>query len=305
MTRTVSGWILLFLGALLLGAGVITLVIGPAEVQKVPLDVDTDTFLTGQAQKLNPATGEVEDVPVKVLSNTKVDPKKSDDEVVVWVNYACVNIDRGDPPDCLKADDDRLISNTMDTFASDRHTGIAVNDAKYVGEDATKHEGLVNKFPFNTEKKSYQLWDSLLGTTVTATYDSTVELDGLKIYKFTVDVPKTDAKIAGDVEGTYQAKKTIWVEPRTGAIVDQEQHEKRLLPDGSVVLDMSLEFTDATVKQSIADGEDNFGLLDLVGRTVPIAGILGGLICLGAAGFLLLAPRRRTPAVDEQEYAQV
>lgn len=305
MTRIVSGWILLFLGTLLLAAGLITLIIGPEEVQKVPLDVDTDTFLTGQAQKLNPATGEVEDVPVKVLSNTKVDPKKSDDKVVVWVNYACVNIDRDDPPDCLKADDDRLISNTMDTFASDRHTGIAVNDAKYVGKDATKHEGLVNKFPFNTEKKSYQLWDSLLGTTVTATYDSTVELDGLKTYKFTVDVPKTDAKIAGDVEGTYQAEKTIWVEPRTGAIVDQEQHEKRLLPDGSVVLDMSLEFTDATVKQSIARGQDSFGLLDLVGRTVPIVGILGGLICLGAAGFLLLAPRRRTPAVDQQEYAQV
>ena len=140
----------------------------------MPLDVDTDTFLTGQAQKLNPATGEVEDVPVKVLSNTKVDPKKSDDKVVVWVNYACVNIDRDDPPDCLKDDDDRLISNTMDTFASDRHTGMAVNDAKYVGKDATKHEGLVNKFPFNTEKKSYQL----LGQSAGDDRDRDVRLHG-------------------------------------------------------------------------------------------------------------------------------
>jgi hypothetical protein len=298
MKKTVSGWILLFLGALLLTAGVITLAVGPGKVQKVPLDVDSDTYLTGQAQKLNPGTGQVEDVPVKVYSNTKVDPKKSDDKVVVWVNYTCVNIDRDNPPNCLADDDDRLISNSVDTFASDRHTGMAVNDPKYVGQDAAKHEGLVNKFPFNTEKKTYPYWDDLLGTTVNAKYDSTVEVQGLKTYLFKVSVPKTNAKIAGDVEGTYQTEKSIWVEPRTGAIVNQEQHETRLLPDGSVVLDMALKFTDATVKQSVADGKDNLGLLNLVGRTVPIVGIGGGLICLAAAAFLLLSGRRPEAPMD-------
>jgi len=305
MKQTVSGWILLFLGALLLAAGIITLVLGPERVQKVPFDVDSDTYLTGQAQKLNPATGEVEDVPVKVYSNTTVDPKKSDEKVVVWVNFTCVNIDRDNPPDCLKDDDDRLITNSIDTFASDRHTGIAVNDPKYVGKDAAKHEGLVNKFPFNTEKKTYQYWDDVLGTTVSATYDSEVQVGGMKTYQFKVDVPKTDAKIAGDVEGTYQTVKTIWVEPRTGAIINQQQHEQRLLPDGSTVLDMSLKFTDATVKQSVADGKDNIGLLNLVGRTVPIVGIVGGLICLGASVFLLLASRRRSPGVEQRELAHV
>ncbi len=295
MIKTVSGWILLFLGTLLLAAGLITLILGPSRVEKVPLDVDTDTFLSGQAQKLNPVSGKVEDVPVKVLSNTTVDPDKSDSTVVVWVNKVCANIDTDNPPNCVDASDDRLITNDIDTFASNRHTGMAVNEEKYVGADAVKHEGLVNKFPFNTEKKTYPLWDGLLAKTVPARYDSTVEVGGVKTYVFKVAVPATDAKIAGDVEGTYETTKTIWVEPRTGAILNQEQRERRLLPDGGVVLDMSLAFTDKTVAAGVKDADDNLALLDLVEKTVPLVGIIGGIICLAASIFLLLAGRRRTP----------
>ena len=58
------------------------------------------TYLTGQADKLNPTTGKVEHVPVRVISRTQVDPSKSDDDVIVFVN-ACVNVDKGQPPGCL------------------------------------------------------------------------------------------------------------------------------------------------------------------------------------------------------------
>ena len=58
-------------------------------------------------------------------------------------------------------------------------------------------------------------------------------------------------------------------------------------------------------RQSVSDGKDNLGLLNLVGRTVPIVGILGGLICLGAAAFLLLSGRRCAPGVEQRELAHV
>lgn len=292
MKKTVAGWILLFLGAFVLAVGILALTIGPGLTQRTPLNVNSYTYLTGQAQKLNPATGRVDNVPVTVLNRTQVDPKRSDGEVIVFVSYTCVNINRDNPPACLKDNDERLISNSIDVFAADRHTGMAVNGVKYVGADANVHHGLVNKFPFDTKRRDYQYWDSLLNKTVTASYVRTTDIDGLTVYEFKVDVPPTKAKIAGDVEGTYETHKSVFVEPRTGAIIDQRQHETRLLPDGSTVLDMNLRFTDATVSKGVQDGKDNLKQLDLTGKWVPLAALVLGVVLLVLGLFLLIAGRR-------------
>ncbi len=292
MKKTVAGWVLLFLGAFVLVVGILALTIGPGLSERTPLNVNSYTYLTGQAQKLNPATGKVEDVPVKVLSRTQVDPKRSDGDVVVFVNYTCVNIDRNDPPNCLKDNDSRLITNSVEVFAADRHTGMAVNGSKYVGSDAVEHHGLVNKFPFNTQRKDYQYWDGLLEKTVTASYVRTTSIQGLTVYEFKVDVPPTDAKIAGDVEGTYQTEKQIYVEPHTGSIVDQRQHEQRLLPDGSTVLDMSLQFTDETVTKGVEDAKAGVSQLRLISFWLPLGALVLGAVLVLLGAFLLIAGRR-------------
>ncbi len=98
MKKTVPGWILLFLGGFLLVLAILLAAVAPGMTQKTPLNVDSNTYLSGQAQKLNPSTGEVEDVPVSVLNKTRVDAKKSDDDVMVFVSYSCVNINRDNPP---------------------------------------------------------------------------------------------------------------------------------------------------------------------------------------------------------------
>ncbi len=286
----VGGAALLVLGAFLVIAALMMWFWAPPRAERVPLNVDTLTYLTGSADKLDPLTGEVaRDVPVWVRSRTQTDASKSDGDVVVFVSTTCVNVDEGaDARQCLTKDDPRLITDAIDVFAADRHTGMAVNGEKYVGADATEHRGLVNKFPFDTEKKDYQYWDSLLGTTVTASYDSTVRLQGLKTYKFVVSVPQTEAEVADGVDGTYAAEKEMWVEPRTGSIVDQSQHEVRKLPDGGTILDMSLKFTDATVKSGVADGKSNIKTLDLLRGWVPITGGIVGLASLLLGAFLLL-----------------
>jgi hypothetical protein len=292
MKKTVAGWILLFLGAFILVVGILALTIGPGLTQRTPLNVNSYTYLTGQAQKLNPATGKVDNVPVTVLNRTQVDPKKSDGSVIVFVSYTCANINRDNPPACLKDNDERLISNSIDVFAADRHTGMAVNNPKYVGADATLHRGLVNKFPFDTQRKDYPLWDTVLNKTTTAAYVKTTDIGGVTVYEFKVDVPPTKAKVAGDVEGTYETHKDIYVEPKTGAIIDQRQHEIRLLPDGSTVLDMSLRFTDATVSKGVSDAKANIKQLDLTGKWLPLAGLVLGVLLLLLGLFLLIAGRR-------------
>jgi hypothetical protein len=305
--KVVTGWVLTLLGAFLLITALLLRFWAPAHAERTPLDTSNDTFLTGQADKLNPATGKLEHNPVWVVSRTRTDSKKSDDKVIVFVNTTCVNVDDGpDSHQCLKEDDPRMISDSIDVFAADRHTGQAVNDKKYIGADGVAHEGLVNKFPFDTQKKDYQYWDGTLGAAATAKYEGEVEINGLKTYKFQFTVPPSKIQVAEGIEGTYEIDKQMWVEPRTGAIVDQAQHEVRKLTDGSTILDLSLRFTDETKSQGVTDAKSNLKTLDLTFVWVPLIGLVGGLICLVVAGFLLLSGRRpEAPAVEQREPAHV
>lgn len=294
--RKIIGLVLLGLGAFLLVTGLLTTLWVPGQVKKTPLDVDSTTHLSGSAQKLNPATGDIEDIDVKATSWTKADSKRSDDKVIVFVNTTCLVIDEGDVPDCVDADDPegRLVNASSDVFSTDRVTGLAVN-GKYLPAGAEEKEGLVNKFPFDTEKKDYEYWDGMLGAPVTAAYDGTEDLDGLETYKFHILVEDTPAEVVEGVQGTYSTDKYIWVEPVTGSIVNQTQHEVRTLDDGTKVLDLDLGFTEDQVSDGIKDGKANAGQIDLITGTVPLVGFIGGIIALLAGAFLVFAGRK-----DEQ-----
>ena len=109
--RKWAALLLIFLGAFLVVTAGVAKFWGEDAAERTPLDVNTYTYLTGEADKLNPATGELEHVPVAYQSLTQADPDKSDGDVVAFVNTKCVNIDRDDPPPCLPDTDDRLITN--------------------------------------------------------------------------------------------------------------------------------------------------------------------------------------------------
>lgn len=287
------GLVLLGIGAFLLVAGLLCTTWAPGVVKKTPADTKSISHLTGTAQKLNPKTGEVDDLEVKVLSDSRTDADKSDDDVVSWVVIQCAVIDENDPPDCVDADDDRLITNTLSTFASDRNTAEAVNDEKYLGEDSELREGLVNKFPFDTEQKTYDYWDSMLGRTVEAKFEDTEEFDGLETYRFHIDVPETEAEVLDGVDGFYSMDKTMWIEPRTGAVIKQAQHEIRTMEDGSPIIDMEIEFTEDSISEGVEESKGNVRSLNLITKVVPLVGFIGGAVALIAGAGLFLVGRRR------------
>jgi hypothetical protein len=291
--RKIIGWVLLGLGAFLLVTGLMATLWAPGQVERTPLDTDSTTYLSGDADKLNPATGETEAIEVKATSVTKADSKRSDDEVIVFVNTTCLVIDEGDVPDCVDAEDPegRLVSATSDVFATDRSNAVAVN-GKYLPAGAEEKEGLVNKWPFNAEKKDYAYWDGLLGAPVTAAYDSTESLDGLETYKYHVLLEETPAEVVEGIQGIYSQDKYIWIEPRTGAIVNQSYHEVRELEDGTTVLDMNIGFTEEQVAAGIKTAGDNKSRLNLITGTVPLVGFIGGLLALLAGAFLVFAGRK-------------
>lgn len=295
--RKIIGWVLLGLGAFLLVVGLLTTLWVPGQVKKTPLDVDSTTRLSGTADKLNPASGELENYDVKATSVTKADSKRSDDDVIVFVNTTCLVIDEGDVPDCVDADDPekRLINASEDVFSTDRVNALAVN-GKYLPAGAEEKEGLVNKFPFDTEKKDYPYWDGLLGAPVDAVYEGTETLDGLPTYKFHIAVDEQPAEVIEGAQGTYSTDKTIWIEPKTGSIVKQEQHETRTLEDGTTILDLNLAFTDEQVSSGIKSSKDSVSQLDLLTGTAPLVGFIGGILALLAGAFLVFAGRREGDA---------
>ena len=292
--RKVIAAVLVGLGSFLLVAALTVVLWGADAVKKTPLDTDSVTNLSGEADKLNPATGEVEALQVKAASVTKADAELSDDDVVVFVNTTCLVIDDGSTPQCVDESDDRLVSASSDVFATDRQTAEAVNDPQYVPPSAEEKSGLVNKWPFDAEKKDYLYWDGMLGEAVDATYDGTETIEGLETYKYHVLVEEEPAEVVEGIDGVYSQDKYIWIDPVTGAIINQTQDEVRELEDGSPLLDMQLAFTDEQVEDNVADAEESGRLLGLLTTTLPLVGFIGGAIALLAGLFLFLRGRRDT-----------
>ena len=201
-------------------------------------------------------------------------------------------------PDCgIQGEGDAADPNVIsvgepEAFATDRRTGVAINDSKYLPAGTPETQGLVNKFPFDTQKKDYEFWDGVLADTVTATYEGTEKVDGLETYKFNYSVVNAAAEIAKGVDGTYSMDKTMWIEPKTGQIIDQEQHDVRAA-NGTPLLDVQLSFTDDTVKTNVDDAESNVSSLDLITSTIPLIGFILGPILL-IAGAIGLALSRRS-----------
>jgi hypothetical protein len=282
--------VLLAVGAFLLAAGVVAVVWAGDKVELTPLDSESTTQLSGAATVLPAGPG---DYDVRAVNITRADSDASDDEVIVWERHSCLVLDVPDTPDCGEQGvgedaDPNVISISTDLVATDRNTGEAVNGGGYLPEGTPEHEGLINKFPFRTEKKDYEYWDGVVDRAVTAVYDGTDEIDGLEVYRFVVTVTDEPAEIADGVDGTYSIERTTWVEPKSGAIIDQEFHDVREV-DGSPVLDLELSFTDEQVAEFVADAEDNIFLIDLATKIVPLAGFIGGpiLLALGTLGLVL------------------
>lgn len=282
---------LIGLGSLLLMVGIICVTWAPGQAKRTPLDVDTITVLDGTAKKLDSSTGELVETPVKAYSVTKVDSEVSDGDVVVWQQYSCLMVDDGNlpaAPNCLQYDDPRAITAPEpEFFATDRRTAEAVDNAGYLPDSTPQIEGTANKWPFDAEKKDYTYWDATMGAAVPAVYDRTETIDGIETYVYVVTIEDAEI-VSNDLPMIYDDVKTIFVEPRTGAVIDQREDQQRYLADsGDVALDLQLGFTDEQVSQNVADAKDNIGTLNLMTRWAPILGFVLGGIFLAAGAYLL------------------
>ncbi|WP_432950059.1 DUF3068 domain-containing protein [Kribbella sp. CA-253562] len=251
--------------------------------------------------------------------------------------------------DDAKRDEKAPLSFVQERVVLDAHTGEAVrwdpdpakdNSGEYItttlnskdrkrpGDPVFKgHEGLVLKFPFGTQKKTYKFWDSTLRKAFPIEFQGETELLGLKVYKFVQVVPKSEVpqvtplKVPGavidlkgqplvEVQRSYQNTRTLWIEPVTGAIIKGEEKQLATIDyQGEAKItatDATIGYDEATVKKNVegaqVDGRAEGGYqekasqLNLIGYWVPLLSLILGLVLLAGAGFLWRRPKARRAA---------
>lgn len=298
--QRIIGSVLALLGAFLITVAILAQFYAAPRLEKTPLDVDSTTLLSGTVQ-LSDGDGGLEESPVKAFSVTHADSELSDSDVVVFDNSSCLVKDEGDVDGCVSADDpqERLVSASTDNFATDRTTAMAVNDPKYLPPSADEKSGLINKWPFRAEKKTYPYWDDLAGEALDAEYDRTEDLDGLDVYVYRVVQNGTPIELSAGVPGTLDAEKELYIDPVTGSIIHQVDHQDRLDSDGNPAIVLDLAFTDDQVASNVDDAKSNASSLNLVTKTVPIVGLAVGIpALLIGLGLLLFSNRRRSVSAD-------
>jgi hypothetical protein len=283
--------VLLGLGAFLLIAGLLAVTYAPGVVKKTPLDVDTVTVSGGEAAKLDPLTGAFDTKPAYAIRHTLADSERSGDDNVIMVETACAVFDTGGAKECVNGNDPDLITATIDTFATDRVTALAVQD-KHLPADAGTHEGLINKFPFDVEKKTYPFWDGDVGKAVDIEYKGTKTLFGLETYEFSYTVKDIPITIGEGIEGTYDNVVTVYADPKTGSIVKSGQDQQQYLDDGTPVADVVLTQTDDSVKDAVDEAKTAGTSLTILLTVVPIVGFVGGLLCLLGGIALIMRERK-------------
>jgi hypothetical protein len=310
------------LGAfLLVGGFVIRFYVYP-KVAVAPIDQNSvSTLVAEDATVFDVASLSEITTDLTTVAKTTADVEASEeagDNIRVWVNTSSTR------------DSDGVIrGRQVDRAAFDATSGEAVNCCdEYLSTEENeltpvKHEGLLFKLPFNTQKKSYMWWDETLLKAVPIEYQAEEELDGLKVYRFEGDIPRTNAMALDEetgelvpaerevpasllqldgVEGNvtaqdmYSNHRTFWVEPNTGVVIKRLEEQKSTIAydgeDKVTTTEVATEFTDETVQANI----DEYGtlgmLLGLARGPIPwIFGIIGALL----VGLGLVLSRREQP----------
>lgn len=213
--------------------------------------------------------------------------------------------------------DNGKIRGEVERMTFDARTGEATPNVKddFVSdtegfEQTVVHQGLVAKFPFQTEKKTYDFWDATLGKTVPIQYLGTSTIEGMTVYKFEQTIPATkygemevplsllglDGDETVTADEMYSNQRTLFVEPETGVIITRTEAQHNTLAyqgeDRVTLTDAVVNYDDKTVRKNIDDYGSQGSMLHLVRAVVPQVAFVVGLLAL--IGGVVLSRRKAT-----------
>lgn len=291
------------LGVFLIVAAVLVRAYAYPALARVPAEYESITKLEAKGAEVfnsNPDVLAPETVDLDIASRTIADTgAEQPDDVRTWVNSTTIT-----------RADGTVFQQSRERAAFDAVTGagvacdtcetwVEVADGEQV---AQTWEGQVYKFPFDTQKKTYAVWESTLGEPVDATFEGEEKIDGLTVYKFvqvieptvveTREVPgsvfgSTEASVSADM--VYSMTRTFYIEPVTGGPVDRvENRVQELQYDGVSVpaFTGTVEYTQDQVDEYVADAKSNARMLGGMQLLFPVLlGLLG--LALLIAGLLM------------------
>ncbi|GAA1466520.1 DUF3068 domain-containing protein [Nocardiopsis exhalans] len=301
MRRTVA--------VVLIALGVFCLALAPmmrtwvsSSLMKTPLDYYNPTVNVGEVTYFNIEDVElVEDADVEAHSTIRADVASSSDDVVVWDQFTWIK----------DADTDFGISSTNRRAGHDRVTGELVDccDAM-INDQSVTQTGQGWKFPFFTEQRDYDFFETTVEQNVPMEFEGVEEIDGVEAYKFVqtveptaIDERELPREVAGlegegDVVGDemFSIVRTYWVEPVSGSPINiSEEHHRAVVVDGEEVLTLlsgELKFDDATRAAAIENTAQARAVLPLLQTTLPIGALIVGVGLIGIAVVLLVTGRR-------------
>jgi hypothetical protein len=248
------------------------LIAAPLNVyQKSNLRAENATYLDTKSWTLRKGA------TLTATNTTKGDSKAGDSKIAVWDSFTSIE----------DASTNAEIEVQRQRAVFDRRTAELRNGrGAAVGNDTSVRQTGVGLFwPIGVKKKTYQFFDTTTKRAWPATFDGQEKIHGINTYRFVQQVPPTvtdsfkpgvpasvfgmpknqvstlpgyDAKNnAVPADRVSQATVKVWIDPRTGATVNQDQKVTSTLRtsdgvDRVAIADLDLKMTDAS-QQSLVD----------------------------------------------------
>jgi len=302
MNRVV-GSVLIAVGAFLIVLAPLTrFQVAPALIAAKADQYGISKLQATNAQYFSTPDGKVLTADLDITVTTRGDVKEAVGDRVVWDEFTAVNdVTNGNPG----------ISFSERRSAFDKRTGVGLNCCGVsIDKEPVQLQGQIYKFPFDTEKKTYLVFNSSAGKAFPATFTGVEQVLGVETYKFEQVVPETKTETrnvpaalfgmgeSGDVQldRVYSGKNTYWIEPATGAPVRQEQQRNEVLKsqDGverSKAFVATAKMTDQTVRDLVDSAKEGKSQITLIRTTLPIVLLVVGLVLL-VAGILIVRRKR-------------
>jgi hypothetical protein len=275
-----------------------------SSLMKTPLDYYSETVLEADgATYFNIEDVElVEDATLEARSTIRADVASSTDETVVWDQFTWVR----------DAETDFGITSSSRRAGHDRVTGEVVDCCdSMVNDESVAQSGQAWKFPFFTEQRDYDFYETTAREVVPMEFQGIEEVGGVEAYRFVQEVedevigertlPRSVAGMEGegDVTGdeVFSITRTYWIEPVTGSPLKISEDQNRVVVvDGEEVLtlfDAALVSNDESVQNAVANSEQGRTVLPLLQTTLPVVCLVAGVGFIGVAVVLFVTGRRR------------
>ncbi|CCK30846.1 hypothetical protein BN159_6467 [Streptomyces davaonensis JCM 4913] len=281
------------------------------QYQDMVLEAKDATLLdygTMKARKVSKVTI-VQTLKGNVEASEKIE-KTAGRDVVVWDGLSYV-----------EGPDGEMVSQIPERYIFDAHTQEPVHaTGETVDGDSVRREGIEFKWPFLTEKRSYEYFDAQTRTSAPIHYKGTENFRGVEVYYFEQTIPWTkvpypkklpvdgvSAKSLAETGTTrwYTTVRKFWVEPLTGAPVYGEEIHKEELRGGTLLGDRDkvtafaghVKMREDYIDHTVDLVKSNRTLVLMMTSYLPWGFLTLGILLLSLA--LWLEARNRRPADPE------